>query len=106
MNFILSKWNYQVDLEENTFYTKCKIEESMLIVMNKHTQEESLSQPLQNKYHQFKLADTFLTCYKVIFNLTNENNKFMFKSVYKGTEYKVMTIFLRSFWNGIIKSKN
>ena len=40
--------------------------------MNKSTHEESLTQALQKEYQQYKLADTFLTCYKVIFNLTNE----------------------------------
>ena len=51
----------------------------MLIVMNKSTHEEHLSQPLQTNNKQFKIAETFLTGYNGIFNVTNSNNKFHFK---------------------------
>ena len=65
-------------LEEMAFNTRHKIEEHMLIVMDKSTHEEHLSQPLQTNYKQFKIAVTFFTGYNVIFNVTNENNKFYF----------------------------
>ena len=66
-------------LEQIAFITRAKIEEHMLIVMDKSTHEEHLSQPLQTYNKQFKIAVTFLTGYNGIFNVTNENNKFYFK---------------------------
>ena len=65
-------------LEQIAFNTRPKIEEHMLIVMNKRTHEEYLSQPLQTKNKKFKIAVTFLTGYNGIFNITNKNNKFYF----------------------------
>ena len=65
-------------LEQIAFITRPKIEEHMLIVMDKSTHEEHLSQPLQTNNKQFKIAVTFLTGYNGIFNVTNENNKFYF----------------------------
>ena len=66
-------------LDQIAFNTRPKIEEHMLIVMDKSTHEEHLFQPLQKNNKQFKIAVTFLTGYKGIFNLTNSNNKFYFK---------------------------
>ena len=66
-------------LEQIAYNTRPKIEEHMLIVMDKSTHEEHLSQPLQTNNKQFKIAITFLTGYNGIFNVTNENNKFYFK---------------------------
>ena len=66
-------------LEQIAFNTRPKIEEHMLIVMDKSTHEEHLSQPLQTNNKQFKVAVTFLTGYNGIINVTNENNKFYFK---------------------------
>ena len=51
----------------------------MLVVMDKSTHEEHLSQSLQTNNKQFKIAITFLTGYNGIFNVTNSNNKFYFK---------------------------
>ena len=65
-------------LEQIAFNTRPKIEEHMLIVMDKSTHEEHLSQPLQTNNKQFKIAVTFLTGYNGIFNVTTENNKFYF----------------------------
>ena len=50
----------------------------MLIVMDKSTHEEHLSQPLQTNNKQFKIAVTFLTGYNGILIVTNSNNKFYF----------------------------
>ena len=50
----------------------------MLIIMDKRTHEEHLSQPLQTTNKQFNIAITFLTGYNGIFNVTNTNNKFYF----------------------------
>ena len=66
-------------LEHIAFNTRPKIEEHMLIVMNKSTHEEHLSQPLQTNNKQFKIALTFLSGYNGIINVTNSNNKFYFQ---------------------------
>ena len=65
-------------LEQIEYNTRPKIEEHMLIVMDKSTREEHLSQSLQTNNKQFKIAVTFLTGYNGIFNVTNSNNKFYF----------------------------
>ena len=49
----------------------------MLIVMDKSTREELLSQPLQTNKNQFKIAVTFLSVDIGIFNITDKNqNRF------------------------------
>ena len=63
-------------LEQKAFKTRLKSEEHMLIVMDKSTHEEHLSQPLQTNNKLFKIAVTFLTGYNGIFNVTNSNEKF------------------------------
>ena len=65
-------------LEQRTFKTRPKIEKHMLIVMDKSTHEEHLSQPLLTKNKQFKITVTFLTGYNGIFNVTNKNIRFYF----------------------------
>ena len=66
-------------LEQIAFNTRPKIEEHMLIIMDKSTHEEHIPQPLQTNKKQFKIAITFLTDYIGIFNVTNSNIKFYFK---------------------------
>ena len=66
-------------LEQIAFNTRPKIEEHKLIVMNKSTHEEHLSQPLQNNNKQFKIAVTFLSGYNGFLNVKNSNNRFYFK---------------------------
>ena len=66
-------------LEQIVFNTRPKKEEHMLIVMDKSTLEEHLSQPLQTNNKQFKIGVTFLTGYKGIFNVTNSNIRSYFK---------------------------
>ena len=73
-------------LEQIAFNTRPKIEEHMLIVMDKSTHEEHLSQPLQTNNKQFQIAVTFLTGYNGIFNVTNSNNKFYFKKTISGED--------------------
>ena len=69
-------------LEQIAFNTRPKIEEHMLIIMDKSTHEEHLFHPLQTNNKQFKVAVTFLSAYNGIFNVTNLNNKFyFFKSI-------------------------
>ena len=65
----------------------------MLMVMDKPTREEHLSQPLQSNKKQFKIAVTFLAGYNGIFNLTPKNIKFYFmKSVTDEDGYFQITI--------------
>ena len=68
-------------LEQIAFNTRLKIEEHILIVMDKSTHEEHLSQPLQTNNKQFKIAVTFLTAYNGVFNFTSKNNKFYFSKL-------------------------
>ena len=80
-------------LEQIAFNTRPKIEEHMLIIMDKSTHEEHLSQPLQTNNKQFKIAVTFLTGYNGIFNVTDKNNKFYFlKSISDEDGYIIITI--------------
>ena len=80
-------------LEQIAFNTRPKIEEHMLIVMDKSTHEECLSQPLQTNNKQFKLAITFLSAYNCILNVTNLNNTFNFtKSITDDDHYIMITI--------------
>ena len=80
-------------LEQIAYNTRPKIEEHMLIVMDKSTHEEHLSQPLQTNKKQFKIAITFVSAYNGIFNITNLNNKFYFtKSITDDDHYTLITI--------------
>ena len=65
-------------LEQIAFNTRPKIEEHMLIIMDKSTYEEHLFHPLQTNNKQFKIAFTFLTTYNSLYNVTEKNNKFYF----------------------------
>ena len=80
-------------LEQAAFNTRTKIEEHLLIVMEKGMHEEHLSQPLQTNNKQFKIAVTFLSAYNGIFIVTDSNNKFYFtKSISDDNHYTVITI--------------
>ena len=80
-------------LEQIAFNTRPKIEEHMLIVMDRSTHEEHLSQPLQTNNKQFKIAVTFLTAYNGIFNATSKNSKFYCsKSIIDDKHFNHITI--------------
>ena len=79
-------------LEQIAYNTRPKIEEHMLIVMDKLTHEEHLSQPLQKNNKQFKIAVTFLTGYNGIFNVTNANKKFYFTKSITDDDHIIITI--------------
>ena len=80
-------------LEQIALNTRPKIEEHMLIVIDKSNHEEHLSQPLQTNNNQFKIAVTFLTGYNGLFHLTSKNNKFFFlKSITDEDCYIQITI--------------
>ena len=49
-------------LKQIAFKTRSKIEEHILVVMDKSAREEQLSQPLENYKKQFEKALTFRTC--------------------------------------------
>ena len=79
-------------LEQIAFNTRRKIEEHMLIIMDKSTDEEHLSQPLQTNNKQFKIAVTFLSAYNGIFNVTISNNEFYFKKAFIDEGFIKITI--------------
>ena len=77
-------------IEQKVYNTRPKIEEHMLIVMDKSTQEEHLA---QTNRKQFQIAITFLTGYNGIFNVTNSNNRFYFKkTITNGDDFFQNTI--------------
>ena len=65
-------------LEQIAFNTRPRLEEHMLIIMDKSPHGEHLFQIIQTNNKQFKIAITFLSAYKAIFNVTNSKNKFYF----------------------------
>ena len=70
-------------LEQIAFSTRPKFQARLFVAMDKPTQEEHLSQPLQTNNKHFEIAVTFLTGYSGIFNVTNSKNKFYFlKSIH------------------------
>ena len=64
--------------EQIAFNTRPKIEEHMLVVMDKTTHQEHFSQPLQTNKKQFLKAVTFLTGYNGSSNVADKNNKLFF----------------------------
>ena len=66
-------------LEQVPFITRPKIEERILIVVDKSTHEGHLSQPIQTNNKQLKIAVTFLTDYNGKFNITDLNKNLCFK---------------------------
>ena len=78
-------------LEQIAYNTRPKNEDHMLIVMDKSTHEEHLSQPLQKINKQFKIAVTFLSGYNGIFNVTNSNNRLYFKKTISDEDGFVQT---------------
>ena len=66
-------------LEQVAHKTRPKIEEHLLIVMDKSTHEEHLSQPLHTNIKQYKIAMSFLTAYNGFFNVIKPKKKFCFK---------------------------
>ena len=79
-------------LEQIAYNTRPKVEEHMLIVMDKSTHEENLSQSLQTNNRHFMIAVTFLTGYNGIFNVTNANNKFYFTKSITDDDHIQITI--------------
>ena len=63
-------------LQQIEFNLKPKIEEYILILTDKTTLREHLSQPIQTHIKQFKTAVTSLTGYNGRFNVANKNNRF------------------------------
>ena len=66
-------------LEQIAFSTRPKIEEHLLVVMDKSTHEEHSAQPLQTNIKLFEIAVNFLSVYNGIFNVTSSNNRFCLK---------------------------
>ena len=72
--------------------TRPKIEDHMLIVMDKSTHEENLSKPLQTKNKQFKIAVTFPTGNNEIFIVTIEIFKLFFAKSFADDEFSKISI--------------
>ena len=75
--------------EQIAFIARPKVEEHLLIVMDKPTHEEKLSQPLQTDNSHFEVAVTFLTTYNLILKLDSKNNEGFFISEFEGAEFNV-----------------
>ena len=67
--------------------------------MDKSTHEEHLFQPLQTNNRQFKIAATFLSAYKDIFDVTNRNNNFYFKKALIDVDFIQIRIPERAYEN-------
>ena len=77
-------------LEQIAHITRPKIEEHLLIVMDKSTHEEHLFQPVQTKKRQFKIAiifylpiTEFLILQTKILNFTSQNQLVMKMVIFK-----------------------
>ena len=68
-------------LEQVVFFTRPKIEEHMLIGMDKSSHEEHLFQPLQTNNKQFKKAVIFLSGYNVSINFAKSNIEIQFREI-------------------------
>ena len=79
-------------LKEIAFNTRPKIQENILVVMDKPIHEEHLSQTHQTKFTQFKIAVTFLNVYNVIFKVTDKNIKFYFTRSINDDDFSVIFI--------------
>ena len=69
-------------LEETANNTRPIIDDHLLSIMDESTHEERLSQLLERNNNQFKIAITFSTGYRGMFNVTNTNNKFSRQTKY------------------------
>ena len=80
-------------LEQIAHNTTPKMEEHLLIVMDKSTREEHLSQPLQTDKKLFKSPVTFLISFNGNFNVTNSSNNFYSKkTITEGDDFIQITI--------------
>ena len=84
-------------LEQIAFKTRPKNEEHMLVVMDKITFEEHLSQPLQSNNKQFILVVNFPTGCDGCLNVTNNNIKRIFISIFEGAESNLIRIPPRAY---------
>ena len=78
--------------EKKSFKTRPKIEEHMLIVMNKPTQEEHLFQSVQINIKQFELVELFLCVCTGVFKTTNKKYKFSFTYSIQDNDFSQTTI--------------
>ena len=65
-------------LEQKAFYTRPKIDEHLLFILDKPKHEVNLSQPLQTTNEKLKIAFSFLTGYNGSFIVTGKSFKFYF----------------------------
>ena len=79
-------------IEQIAYNIEPKIEEHVLIVLDKSIHEEHLVHPLQSNINQFKIAITFLTACNGISNVTNWNNDLYFTVWINDDDFDVMSI--------------
>ena len=72
---------------------RSRFEEQILVVIDKSTHEEHLSQPSETNNKQFEIAVTFLTGYNGNLNIRKSNTNFYFlKSITDEDGYIQITI--------------
>ena len=81
--FIVTKWNFLVNFHSDKFSIENLKLKHMLIVMDKSTHDESLSQSLQTNIEQISIAITFFSVLKGVLNVTYENKKIFFTTSLK-----------------------
>ena len=79
-------------LDQGALNTRPKIEEELLIVLDKSIYEDHLSQPLQTNKKQLKTPVRCLFGHNGIFIVTNKNNNFYFTVSISDDEFNLITI--------------
>ena len=79
-------------LEQMVFNRELKIEEHVLVVMDKLTHEEILSQSIQSNNQIIEVAVTFLTGCNDFFNLRTKINEFYSTVSINNDDFSVITI--------------
>ena len=87
-------------LEQITSNTTLKIQEHMLIVMDKPTHEGHLCQPLKTNNKRFKIAVIFLTAGSGIFDVTSRRNKLYFTSSIFDDNFSKLSIAMGAYLMG------
>ena len=78
--------------EQDAFITRPKIEEHLLVVMDKSTHKEHSSEPIQTDNKQIIIAVAFLTVSNGIFKVTDKNKKLFFAVSINYDDFNVSTI--------------
>ena len=93
-------------LEQITFNIRPKIEEHMLVVIDKSTHEEHLAQTLQTNNKQFKIAVVFLTVIMVFSMLQIPVKNFIQENNYRLRQFHPNRIITSCLRNRIIERRS